>query len=203
MKKLFVMAVAAIAMLSVGCGNKTATSANGADSIPADSSEMVATTGEAVAEELATAVAGKDAESVQSTFEKIKAEYERLVNEGKLEEAKTYASKIQEFINNHAEELSALTTGNATISGLVNTVKNLPTSAKTTAEEAAAAVKSDVENAAKNAVENVKEEAANKVNEAATKAVNNAAEKVNKAAEDANKKVNDAVNKGVGKLLGK
>lgn len=202
-------AVAAIALLSVSCGNKTATSANATDSTAVDTT-VVAEGVDAVAGELETALTGKDAQSVQSTLEKIKAEYERLVSEGKLDEAKAYASKLQEFINTHAEEITALTSGNTTVTSLVNTVKNLPTSAEATAEEAVAAVKSDVKNAANTAVENAKQGVADKVNDAktaaetkATEAVNKTAEKANKAVENANKKASDAINNAAGKLLGK
>lgn len=206
MKKVIIPALVAVAMTIVSCGNKANQNANGVDSA-AVTTEQVDEQAQAATEKLQDALTGKDSETLTAAFEKVSEEYKALVEEGKLEEAKAYASKVQEFINTHAEELSAVTEGNTTITNLVNTVKNLPTDAQTTAEEAAAAVKSDVKEAAETAVENAKDAATEKVNEVkeqaaekANEAVTNVKDKANKKVEEANKKATDAINKATDKL---
>lgn len=206
MKKVFFPVLMAAALVMASCGNKTSKNAEGTDTAAAVAVED-GDEAQAVADELQNALNGKDSETISSTLEKVSAQYKALVEEGKLEEAKAYASKVQQFINEHADEITAATSGNATVTSIINTVKNLPTSAEATAEEAAAAVKSDVKNAAEGAVETAKEAANEKVNEVkaqtvdkANEAVSNAKEKANKKVEEANKKATDAINSAASKL---
>lgn len=70
--------------------------------------------------------------------------YKSLVDEGKLEEAKTYGQAIQKYVSKHTNELQAMAEGNNNIPSLVEGVKNLPVSAETTIEEAKQAVISTV-----------------------------------------------------------
>ena len=146
----------------------------------------------------------------------MQATYKALVNAGQLDEAKAYGQSIKNFLAENAESIKAVTEGNTTIADLVNGIKNLPTSAETTAEQAKQAVTDDAVSlaapyiqkaaqtaatveaakaalqsapeAAKKIVENVPEAAKEAAKTAATKAVNNA-----KAA--AEKKANEEVTK--------
>ena len=150
----------------------------------------------------------------------MQATYKALVNAGQLDEAKAYGQSIKNFLAENAESIKIVTDGNTTIANLVNGIKNLPTTAETTAEQAKQAVTDDAVNlaapyiqkaaqtaatveaakaalqsapeAAKKIVENVPEAAKEAAKTAATNAVNNA-----KAA--AEKKANEEVTKAQNK----
>lgn len=225
MKKLFIFAAAA-ALTLASCGNKTQDNAANADSIAAtENAEGSEATAQLSDEQQATvdnltanlqkAVESKDAKSTISTLADLQTIYKNLVEQGKLEEAKAYASAIKKFISDNAEKLKSLSSGNTTVASLIDGIANLPTSAATTAEEAKAAVKSDVvnlassavakgetakaaaEDAAKAAVDNAKATAEKKVNEAVDNEKQKAADKIN----EASKKANDAVNNAAAKAL--
>ncbi len=144
MKKVILFAcVAALGFASCGNSNNATEEAQ----CPADSVISV----------LASQIEAGDAASLESTLESLKATYEQLVEAGDLEGAKAYASAIQQFISEKSEAISSLVSEETTVSSLVETIQNLPTSAETTAEEALSAVKSDAQDAVDNAIDNVKE----------------------------------------------
>ena len=160
MKKFFILAFAATMIAFASCGNKTTTQADSVDSTEVGAEvEAVAAEADSIAKALDTQLQGKDAKGLETTIQNVQKTYAELVANGKIEEAKAYASKVKEFLEEKSEAISTLTSGNATITSIINTVKSLPTTAETTAEEAAAAVKSDVNNA----VESTKAAAAERV----------------------------------------
>ena len=153
MKKVFLFACVAFALAS--CGNKAASN----EEVQEDT--VAVAVGENEATEVTTALEEalnaetKDASKIEATLTKVKEEYAKLVEEGKVEEAKKYALKIQEFISNNSESLKSAASS-ATVVSLIDGIKNLPTSAEATAEDAVAAVKSDAKTvgaAAKNTAE--------------------------------------------------
>ena len=77
-----------------------------------------------------------DANALATTLADMQVVYKSLVDEGKLEEAKTYGQAIQKYVSKHTNELQAMAEGNNNIPSLVEGVKNLPVSAETTIEEA-------------------------------------------------------------------
>ena len=138
------MACAFSLTMLASCGNKSTESNATTDSTATENTEAAAPTAEAeqtedVAKTLESQVANKNAKGLETTINTVQAKYAALVKEGKVEEAKAYAAKAQEYLNQHASEIATIASGNTTVNDLINTVKNLPTSAKTTAEEAAAA----------------------------------------------------------------
>jgi len=206
MKKVVLMAIAAFALVMASCnGNKTKTVAGGADSDSVAAVDTMAPEAQAAADSLTSVLTNglqaKDAKAVTTTLATLQTKYAELAKAGKVEEAKAYALKIQEFINKHADEINNVATGNTTIASLVEGIKNLPTSAETTAEEAVSAVKSDVQTiagAAKSSAEATAKgaaEAAKTAENKANEAVSNAQNKANEAVNKANQKANDAINK--------
>lgn len=237
MKKVFLFA-AVMALTFVSCGQKT--QSNSADS---DSTASELVEGTDASSDDAAAAALSDEEKAQvneicsdlkSSFEKkdgnaaiaalakAQAVYKNLVAQGKLDEAKAYGAAIKNFVSSNAEALKNLAEGNVTISNIVEGVKNLPTSAETTAEQAKAAadaaaaalknapaaVRNAAENAANQAAENAKTAAQNKVNEEVNKANQKAAEASNAAKQkaankvnEAHQKVHDAINDAANKTL--
>lgn len=214
MKKVFLFACVAFALAS--CGNKAASN----DEVKEDTVAVAVDNDEAA--EVTTALEEalkeetKDPSKIEATLTKVKDEYAKLVEEGKVEEAKKYALKIQEFISNNSESLKSAA-NNATVVSLIDGIKNLPTSAEATAEDAVAAVKADAktvgdaakntaEAAATNAANNAKSAAETKVNETKAKAetkVNDAANKAADKVNDAANKANSAIGNAANKLLGK
>ncbi len=224
MKKLFVMAAAIIALAS--CGNKTAQN-NGtvADSTEYNPVETLnATQAEATTSAVADSVTkilgeqltAKDAKKVQSTINAVMAKYQELVKAGKTEEAALYASQVKSFVNEHAEEIKTIASGNATIADVVNGIANLPTNAKQAAEAAANAVNSDAnaaanaattaaknaESNAKKAVSNAKKQTEENLKNAKKAAEADAKAKVDNAKQQTRDAANKAVNNALNKVLG-
>lgn len=197
MKKHLIFAAAIVAALTfAACGGKSNTPAPAADSTEAVADTTAAAALEALDPEMQQAVASvtgavgqalekKDAKAVTTALADIAATYKALVNAGKLDEAKNYASAVKSFVTSNAGALKSLAAdGEAdaatTISNLVTSVTNLPTAASATAEEAKAAVTQDVVNLASPYIQ--KGAAAKATAEAAAEAIKNAPQSVKDAA---------------------
>lgn len=209
MKKTIIMA-AAIALTLASCGSKTQSNTAGADSA---ATETVDTTAEEAAEaadveaaltpdskatvenlgaELKKAIEAKDSKAAITTLANLQTIYKNLVAQGKLDEAKAYGSSIKQLVSENADAIKNVASGNVTIQQLVDGVANLPTSASATAEEAKAAISSDIANLASPTI--AKGETAVKTAEAAAAIVKTAAkDAANQAVSDAKQKANDAV----------
>lgn len=224
MKKAIILA-AALALTFSSCGNKTQNTAANADSAAvvaneeggAELSADNQTTIDNLTAELQKAIDAKDAKTTISVLANLQTIYKNLAEEGKLEEAKAYGSAIKKLVNDNAESLKTIASGNSTVESLVNGIVNLPTSAAATAEDAKAAITSDVVKlaspaiakgetvveTAKAAAEMVKN-APEAVKNAAMSAVNNAASTAENAAktavDDAAAKANAAAAEGKKKL---
>lgn len=195
MKKIFLFAcVAALTLAS--CGNKTKANA---EAEATDSVATETTVEQAQADSIISVISSQlesnDPATVQKSLETVKETYAKLVESGDVEAAKTYASAVQEFIDNNSEKINTVAKGETTVVSLINGIKNLPTSAETTAEAAAVAVKSDAETVANAAVDVAKATAEQKVNEAKAEAAN----KVNEAKSAAVQKVTEAATPAVQK----
>lgn len=216
MKKIFVLAIAACALTLSSCGNKTQKEA------PADSTNVETTTTDSaktsaalsgetkttvdnITAQLLNDVKSGNKTKVISSLANLETIYKNLVDAGKLDEAKSYGSAIQAFVNEHANEIKNVASGNTTIADLINGIANLPTTAEATADEAKKAVTSDVTSLASpviakgaTAVATAKE-AANLVENAPTTVKNAAQAVANQAVEsaktEAENKANEAVNK--------
>lgn len=211
MKKVFLMAMAAIAFIFAGCENKkTSANDNQADTtIVMD--ESADATADSLTSELDTQLSQNNTDAIQATLTSLQNKYAELVASGKLETAKTYAAKIQQFLNENAEKIKAAAANNATIAALVTGIQNLPTTAEATAEQAEEAVKNNAKDMMKKA-EHETNKAIDKAKQETTKATDNANAKMNevkdkagkaldKSAEEANKEINQArgqIRKGLG-----
>lgn len=221
MKKIALMALTVIAFTFASCGNKTANNTTATDS---DSVAVLSDTAQATVNnltgELQKALNAKDSQGTIVSLANLETIYKNLVDAGKLDEAKTYGTAIKEFINNNAETIKTVAAGNTTIASLVEGIKNLPTTATATAEEAKSAVATDVVNlasptiakgvtavataeaaaeAVKNAPATVKEAATAAANTAVESAKTAAENKANEAVTNAQNKANEEVNKAAEK----
>lgn len=200
MKKAIIFA-AALALTFSSCGNKTQNAAANADSAAvvaneeggAELSADDQTTIYNLTAELQKAIDAKDAKTTISVLANLQTIYKNLAEEGKLEEAKAYGSAIKKLVNDNAESLKTIASGNSTVESLVNGIINLPTSAASTAENAAKTAVNDAAAKANAAAAEGKKKLEEKRNADRQKA----AEKVN----EANKKANEAVNKAADKAL--
>lgn len=221
MKKIIFMVIAAVAITFASCGNKTATPVETADSDSvAALSEESQTTFNNLTAELQKALKANNSEGTIASLATLQTIYKNLVDSGKLDQALSYGTAIKNFINENAETIKNVASGNATIASLVEGIKKLPTTAATTAEEAKNAVAADVVNLAspavakgataiataeaateaiKNAPATVKEAAATAANNAVENAKTNVENKVNEKVTEAQTKANDAVNKAAEK----
>jgi len=196
MKKIIVCAMAFMALTFASCGNKQ----NGGQTPETDSIANVAADenggeAEAVASDLKAKLDAKDSKGFSEAVASAKQKIDELVKAGKVEEAKAYASKVKQFIDENAETIKQVTNGNETINSIVSTISALPASAGDAVDAAGEAVKTDAENAVKSA----KEAAETKVAE--TKEA--AKQKANDAVENAKQKTNEAVDKAASKALNK
>ena len=179
MKKTTIFAAAAALALSTqGCGNKSAGTAEGIDTVAVgEVQDGAAGIAAATTEQISKLIESKDAAGLQSAIEGVKAKYAELVSSGKMEDAKKYAAQVQAFLKEHSEEIKAAVGENATVASLIDKVANLPMDAAEAAKAAAETAKED----AKAAVEGKVEEAKEKAGEAVDKAKEKAAEKTNEA----------------------
>lgn len=229
MKKMILFA-AAMALTFASCGQKTQSNSADSDSTASELVEGTAASSDEAAtaalsdeekaqvneicSDLKSSFEKKDGNAAMAALAKAQTIYKNLVAQGKLEEAKAYGATIKNFVSNNAEALKNLVEGNVTISNIVEGIKNLPTSAETTAEQAKAAadaaadalknapaaVRNAAENAANQAAENAKTAAQNKVNEEVNKANQKAAEASNAAKQKAADKINEAKQKAANKV---
>lgn len=182
MKKILLLLTAVVAISFASCGNKS-NSPQATDSAATDTAAITAGTQKTIENltgALSQCIQNKDTKGVIVSLANLETIYKNLVDSGKVEEAKTYGSAIKEFINNNAESLKNIASGNTTIASLVSGIQNLPTTAATTAEEAKAAVSSDVVSLASDAI--AKGTTTVATAEAAADAIKNAPETVTKAA---------------------
>ena len=191
MKKLFVLAIAALAMTFVSCGNKAkAPEAEVVDTVAvADAAAEAEATINALAENLES----KDLNAFQTALEAVKAKVaEFLANNPAI--AQEYLSKVQGFLKENADKIKEFVGGNAAVATLVDGIGAIPSETiekLTGATDALKALGIDAAAVAGNAVEGAKDAAANAVDNAK----NAAAEKANAAVEDAKAKTGAAIDK--------
>ncbi len=188
MKKVFLFACVTV-LAFASCGNKTANNVDEVDStvgvtVPAGVQNAADSLISIVKEQIATG----DAAKLQSVFGTVQSTYAQLVNEGKLEDAKKYASVIQTFVAENSDKLNILVGNQTTVVALIESIKKLPTSSETTVEQAAAAVKADAKTIATSAETAAKAAVDAKVDEAKAAAAAKVAEKTAPVVE----KVNEA-----------
>lgn len=202
MKKVFLMAMAAIAFIFAGCGDKKTTPSDNQADTTIVMDESADATADSLTSELDVQLAQNNSDAVQATLTSLQNKYAELVASGKLDTAKAYAAKIQQFLNENAEKIKTATANNAAIAALVSGIQNLPTTAEATAEQAEAAVKNNAKDMMKKAehetnqaIDKAKREASkatDKANAQMNEAKDKAGKALDKSAEEANKKVNQA-----------
>lgn len=178
MKKVFLLLAAVAAMTFVSCGNTTNNN-DGIDSTAVEIVEDPSADFEAVKTSLLEQLQAGDASAFQEKLAQAQAYIQELINSGKLDVAKEYAAKLQQFIADNKESIQQMTGDNETINGLIEKIQAMPTDAL----DALKGVATDAEDAAQGAVDNVKD--------AATGAAKDAKEAIDQAATDAVDQVKD------------
>lgn len=197
MKKVFLMLVAVGAMTFVSCENKP--KAN-----PEEVVEEVTLTQEEADAEADSMIASltdvientKDVNKLQEILEAVKAKAAEYVGLNP-EIAKTFVTKVQNFLKEKGDVVKALVGDNAAVGAALasltdfsadDIVSNFMSAVGDKAAEAVEGAKDAVEGAA-DAVEGAKDAAAEKVNETVDAAKEKAAETVDAAADAAKKKL--------------
>ena len=201
MKKFLFVAVAALTLGLASCSESTKTDEAAA-----------------VIENMKTQMEAGDANAMASALSDAQAKIADLVAKDP-EAAKTYVTKVQDFINENKEQILAVVGDNVVAQTLVSTLIDAPAETVINALMAGQSVidnaenltdsidqtindaindkisdtKEGLENAANDQIDAAKEDVKNKVNETTQKAN----EEVNKAAEKANKELNDAASKAL------
>lgn len=169
MKKLFFIAVAAISLVFAACSENKSDEAS------------------AVIENLKAQIEAGDASALQSTLQSIQAKVAEIVAKDP-EAAKTYVAKIQEFVKENKEKITAVIGDNAVAQGVVSALVDAP--AETVVSTLTAG--QSVLNNAQEAAEGVKDSLNQAVNDQIDAAKEKVGEEIDKAAEKANEKVNEA-----------
>ena len=211
MKKVFLMVMAAVAFIFAGCGDKKTTPSYNQAGTTIVMDESADATADSLTSELDTQLSQNNTDAIQASLTSLQNKYAELVASGKLDTAKAYAAKIQQFLNDNAERIKAAAVNNATIAALVAGIQNLPTTAEATAEQAEEAVKNNAKDMMKKAehetnqaIDKAKREASkatDKANAQMNEAKDKAGKALDKSAEEANKEINQArgqIRKGLG-----
>ena len=182
MKKVFFTMMAVVAIGFTSCGSKSASEA------PADGTEVVADVDlEAATADLAAQLEAGDVNGFQAAIETAKAKVAEILTTNP-ELAQEYLTKVQDFLKENTEKITALVGDNQVVSTLVSSVAEAP------AESIISSLKEQLgatEAAGQAVVDNAKEQADAAV-DAAKQA---AADKVNEAANKANEKINEGADK--------
>jgi hypothetical protein len=173
MKKLFFIAVAALTLGFASCSDNKSDDAA------------------ALIENLKAQLEAGDASALQATLQNAKDKVVELVAKNP-EAAKTYVVKIQEFIKENKEKITAVIGDNAMAQNVVNTLVDTPAETVVSALTAGQAVFDNAQNAADGLIDqavNEQIEAAEDLNEDVNKQVNEA---IDQAGKDANEAIDKA-----------
>jgi len=187
MKKLFIMAMAVVALTIASCTNKNEKAV-----------EAEQPTVENALSDLQALIDGTDSTALQSALDAVKDKAAEFVNNVDPEAAKTYLEKVKELVATNADKIKALV-GSATVGTVIDGIANLDVDktvsdfvdaakeagveAATDAAEAvdgAAEAVEDAKEAVENAPEAVKDAAVDAAKEKASETIDNAAEEAKK-----------------------
>lgn len=204
MKKVFLMAVAVVAIMFASCGNKTNNN-GGADSAAVDTAAVADAS--SLAQEsigkISALFGGKDANALKNAIDGVKAKASELLAKNP-EVAKEYLTKVQTFLKENTEKIKSVVGDNAVVGAAVSALTDTPaddvisslSSALGTAKAAGAEAVEGAEAAAEKAVDAAKN-APEAAKEAANKVVEDAKAKSNEAVNDAKAKANEKMDKAV------
>lgn len=204
MKKVLLMAMASIAFIFAGCGDKKTTPSDKQEDTTIVMDASAEATADSLTSELDTQLSQNNTDAIQATLTSLQNKYAELVASGRLDTAKAYAAKIQQFLNDNAEKIKTATANNPSIAALVTGIQNLPTTAEAAVKNNAEEMMKEAENETNKAIDKAKQEATkatDKANAQMNEAKDKAGKALDKSAEEANKKVNQArgqIRKGLG-----
>lgn len=206
MKKLAYLVIAIAAFTFAACDGNQKKAAGDVDSADVEAVESAdATDLIKNAEEKLNA---GDEEGVKAVVAEVEEKVQKLVDEGKVEEAKDYMAKFKDFLNEKKEDLAKISPAlNEHLKGIADKGDEVLNKFGEAAEQLkndALDKKDEFEDAAKQKAEDMKAAADEKIEETKAKVEEKFDEKV-KAAEDnakekANKAIDDAANEIKGKL---
>ena len=188
MKKLFFVAMAAVAMVFTACTDKPAPAPAPEEEAP--EVELVST------DSIAAVIEAADSTQLSALLTEAQSKIEELKNIDPAK-AKEYLAAIQNLLKENAEKIKAFA-GTGAVASLVDAVTNLP---EIEVPDVAAAAEEAVENAGE-AVKDAAEGAVEDVKEAASDAAQAAADKVEEVKDAAADKAAEAVDNAADKLKG-
>jgi len=205
MRKLFVLAMAAVAMSFASCGNKNAQQAEAADAATEVSAAEIENATAGLDEQLQAG----DVNKFQEALTAAQAKVAQLLQENP-EVAKEYLEKVQTYLKDNAEKIKEMVGDNAVVSTAVSSLVEAPAetiisnlqSTLGSVSDAATDKVDEVKQAGQDKIDEVKQAGQDKIDEVkqagqqkVDEAKQAAAEKVNEAASKTNEKVNDAADK--------
>lgn len=191
MKKIFAIAIAAVAVAFASCGSKTNADPDALASDPTSAAEQVVAL-------LQEQIKNADAEQIKAIGQTVSEKVAEFIAQGDNEAAQTYAGIISKFIDNNAEKLKEIG-ASATLSEALSAVVALPSNSAEAAQaaaDAAAGLAADQADAAQAAAAAAVSDAKQAVEDAAKAQVDAAKAaadaKVQEGRDAANKAIDDA-----------
>lgn len=219
MKKVFVLVCAMAALTFTSCNSGSTSNDVECDSVSVEAEvDSIGAEADEQIESLSALVDIEDADGLKTKIEEIKGNIQKLIDEGKVEEAQKYSAAFKQFVDankekinsvsptlgeiatnaaNHADEIS-----NAAVAAVGAAVDGAKETAVNTKDEVVAAGKAKVQetrDAANAKIQEAQDKAVEKVQDAQNKA----AEKVQNAQDNAKNKANQAIDKAAGDLKNK
>lgn len=205
MKKVFVLVCAMATIAFTSCNSNSTSSDVECDSISTDSTACVNV--DKQIESLSAFVDAKDGDGLQSKIDEIKTQIQKMIDEGKIDEAKKYSEAFKQFIEENKEKINSFSPAICEIATnaanqadeIVASVTSAVGSTVKSAKDAAVDATEDVVSAAQTKANEAKDAANAKVQEVQDKAN----EKVQEAQDKAKNKANDAIDKAAGDIKNK
>ena len=205
MKKLFIMAFVAAGLTFTSCDNKAKAPAPEEETTVIEGAdEALINDANAAADEMIAGLTDniekKDVSAIETALNAVKEKVSEFLAKNP-EVAKEFLTKVQSFIAENKEKITAVIGGNAAVASLMDGIAAIPSETVeqlTGATDALKALGINVLDKTSDAVEGAKDAAADAVEnakDAAEGAVDNAKDAANKAVNDAKEKAGDAVDK--------
>lgn len=199
---IFVLAAAATISFASCGGNKSESSVPETDTAFIDTTAAAVELPEGI-DALSDALHAGDAAQLQTVAETMQAKVQELIAHGDVEQAETYKLQLEKWYNENKAKVDAIAKDGLDMGQLVETVKNLPTTAADAGEAAVGAAKADAKTVGEQAKEVAKKKAQEEVNKAEQKVSEKVQQETQKAAEKAREKVQEGTQKAVEKMFRK
>ncbi len=168
MNKIFVMAMAASAMIFVACNGSSTPKVEDSDSVKVE--VAVDQDLEDILGEIEEDVKAKDPKAVLSSIDAYKIRIQKLIGLGKSETAKKYINALQSYVESNKSSLESVSSAVAesamtTVTDLIDNFDDLPVEVQNAAQSVAKKISTSAVETGKTQIESAKAAAKSKADE--------------------------------------